>query len=75
MYQNCLKNLDEEIGVEVKAKILLHSLLEEDNHFNTMLLYKKSMIVFKDVSIALTDLEIQNKHRLKLWWANDGWWK
>lgn len=66
MYQNCLKNLDEEIGVEVKAKILLHSLLEEDNHFNTMLLYKKSMIVFKDVSIALTDLEIQNKHRLKL---------
>lgn len=75
MYQNCLKNLDEEIGVEVKAKILLHSLLEEDNHFNTMLLYKKSMIVFKDVSIALTDLEIQNKHRLKLWWADDGWWK
>lgn len=66
MYQNYLKNLDEEIGVEVKAKILLHSLLEEDNHFNTMLLYKKSMIVFKDVSIALTDLEIQNKHRLKL---------
>lgn len=66
MYQNCLKNLDEEIGVEVKAKILLHSLLEEDSHFNTMLLYKKSMIVFKDVSIALTDLEIQNKHHLKL---------
>ena len=67
-----LKNLDEDIKDEVKAMILLHSLPEEYSHFVTTLIYGKSVIVFKDVCTALTNLEIRNndkilnEHRLKL---------
>lgn len=42
MYQDYLKNLDEEIMNEVKAKIILYSLLEEYNHLVTILLYEKA---------------------------------
>ena len=55
-----LKNLDKDIKDEVKAMILLHSLLEEYSHFLTTLIYGKSVIVFKDVCTTLTNLEIQN---------------
>lgn len=42
MYQDYLKNLDDEIMNEVKAKIILYSLLEEYNHLVTILLYEKT---------------------------------
>ncbi|KAH9656605.1 hypothetical protein KPL70_022746 [Citrus sinensis] len=58
-----LKNLDEDIKDEVKAMILLHSLLEEYSHFVTTLIYGKSVIVFKDVCTTLTNLEIQNNDK------------
>ncbi|KAH9706402.1 hypothetical protein KPL70_012195 [Citrus sinensis] len=58
-----LKNLDENIKDEVKAMILLHSLPEEYSHFVTTLIYRKSVIVFKDVCIALTSLEIRNNDK------------
>ena len=58
-----LKNLDEDIKDEVKAMILLHSLPEEYRHFVTTLIYGKSMIIFKDVCTALTNLEIQNNNK------------
>ncbi|KAH9718032.1 Integrase catalytic domain-containing protein [Citrus sinensis] len=58
-----LKNLDEDIKDEVKAMILLHSLLEEYIHFVTTLIYGKSVIVFKDVCTALTSLEIRNNDK------------
>ena len=53
-----LKNLDEDIKDEVKVMILLHSLSEEHNYFMTILIYGKSVIVFKDVCTAMTNLEI-----------------
>ncbi|KAH9669162.1 Integrase catalytic domain-containing protein [Citrus sinensis] len=58
-----LKNLDEDIKDEVKAVILLYSLPEEYRHFVTTLIYGKSMIIFKDVCTALTNLEIQNNDK------------
>ncbi|KAH9688421.1 hypothetical protein KPL70_015118 [Citrus sinensis] len=58
-----LKNLDEDIKDEVKAMILLHSLLEEYSHFVTTLIYVKSVIVFKDVCTSLTSLEIRNNDK------------
>ncbi|KAH9725397.1 hypothetical protein KPL70_007865 [Citrus sinensis] len=58
-----LKNLDEDIKDEVKAMILLHSLPEKYDHFVTTLIYGKSVIVFKDICIALTSLEIQNNDK------------
>ena len=58
-----LKNLDEDIKDKVKVMILLHSLLEEYSHFATTLLYEKSVIIFEDVYIALTNLEIQNNDK------------
>ncbi|KAH9781794.1 Integrase catalytic domain-containing protein [Citrus sinensis] len=58
-----LKNLDEYIKDEVKAMILLHSLLEEYSHFVTTLIYGKIVIIFKDVCAALTNLEIQNNDK------------
>ncbi|KAH9753759.1 hypothetical protein KPL71_015193 [Citrus sinensis] len=58
-----LKNLDEDIKDEVKAMILLHSLPEEYSHFVTTLIYGKSVIVFKDVCTALTNLEIRNNDK------------
>ncbi|KAH9668753.1 retrovirus-related pol polyprotein from transposon TNT 1-94-like protein [Citrus sinensis] len=58
-----LKNLDEDIKDEVKAMILLHSLPEEYSHFVTTLIYRKSVIVFKDVCTALTSLEIRNNDK------------
>ena len=58
-----LKNLDEDIKDQVKVMILLHSLLEEYNHFVTTLINGKSVIVFKDVCIALTSLEIWNNDK------------
>ena len=58
-----LKNLDEDIKDEVKAIILLHSLLEEYSHFVTTLIYRKSVIIFKDVYTALTSLEIRNNDK------------
>ena len=58
-----LKNLDEDIKDEVKAIIRLHSLPEEYNHFMITLIYEKSVIVFKDVCIALTNLEIRNNDK------------
>ncbi|KAH9666242.1 Integrase catalytic domain-containing protein [Citrus sinensis] len=58
-----LKNLNEDIKDEVKAMILLHSLLEEYSHFVTTLIYGKSEIVFKDVCTALTSLEIRNNDK------------
>ncbi|KAH9783426.1 hypothetical protein KPL71_009306 [Citrus sinensis] len=58
-----LKNLDEDIKDEVKAMILLHSLLEEYSHFVTTLIYGKSVIVFKDVCTTLTSLEIRNNDK------------
>ena len=62
-----MKNLDEDIKDEVKAMILLHLLPKEYNHYVTTLLYGKSVIIFKDVSTVLTNLEIQNndKHSKK----------
>ena len=58
-----LKNLDEHIKDEVKAMIRLHLLLEEYSHFVTILIYEKSVIIFKDVCITLTNLEIQNNDK------------
>ncbi|KAH9727035.1 Integrase catalytic domain-containing protein [Citrus sinensis] len=58
-----LKNLDEDIKDEVKAMILLHSLLEEYSYFVTTLIYGKSVIIFKDVCTALTSLEIRNNDK------------
>ncbi|KAH9793742.1 Integrase catalytic domain-containing protein [Citrus sinensis] len=58
-----LKNLDEDIKDEVKAMILLHSLPEEYSHFVTTLIYRKSVIIFKDVCTTLTNLEIQNNNK------------
>ncbi|KAH9780058.1 retrovirus-related pol polyprotein from transposon TNT 1-94-like protein [Citrus sinensis] len=58
-----LKNLDEDIKDEVKAMILLHSLLDEYSHFVTTLIYGKSVIIFKDVCKALPNLEIQNNNK------------
>ena len=58
-----LKNLDEDIKDEVKAMILLHSLLEEYSHFVTTLIYGKSVIIFKYVCIVLTNLKIQNNDK------------
>ena len=55
-----LKNLDEDIKDEVNVIIMLHSLLEEYNHFVTTLIYGKNVIIFKDVCITLTNLEIRN---------------
>ncbi|KAH9782717.1 Integrase catalytic domain-containing protein [Citrus sinensis] len=57
------KNLDEDIKDEVNAMILLHSLPEEYSHFVTTLIYGKSVIVFKDVCTALTNLEIRNNNK------------
>ena len=68
-----LKNFDEAIKDEVNAMILLRSLPDEYNYFVTTLIYGKSVIVFEDVCIALTSLEIRkmikilNEHRLNLW--------
>ena len=42
-----LKNLDEDIKDEVKAMIMLHSLLEEYNHFVTTLIYGKMCDCFQ----------------------------
>ncbi|KAH9648687.1 hypothetical protein KPL70_025692 [Citrus sinensis] len=58
-----LKNLDEDIKDKVKVIILLHSLLEEYSHFVTTLIYGKSVIIFKDVCITLTNLEIRNNDK------------
>ncbi|KAH9718140.1 hypothetical protein KPL71_022099 [Citrus sinensis] len=58
-----LKNLNEDIEDEVKAMILLHSLPEEYSHFVTTLIYGKSVIIFKDVCTALTNLEIRNNNK------------
>ena len=58
-----LKNLDEDIKDEVKAIILLHSLPEEYTNFVITLIYGKSVIVFKDICTALTNLEIQNNDK------------
>ncbi|KAH9685883.1 Integrase catalytic domain-containing protein [Citrus sinensis] len=58
-----LKNLDEDIKDEVKAMILLHSLLEEYNHFMTTLIYGKSVIIFNDVCTTLTNLKIRNNDK------------
>ena len=58
-----MKNLDEDIKDKVKAMILLQSLLKEYSHFVTTLLYGKSVIIFKDVFIVLTNLEIQNNDK------------
>ena len=55
-----LKNLDEDNKDEVKVMILLHSLSEEYSHFMTILIYRKSIIVFKDVCTILTNLKIRN---------------
>ena len=52
-----LKNLDEDIKDEIKVMILLHSLPEEYSHFVTTLIYRKSVIIFKDVCILLTNLK------------------
>ncbi|KAH9734322.1 hypothetical protein KPL71_017332 [Citrus sinensis] len=57
------QNLDEDIKDEVKAMILLHSLPEEYSHFMTTLIYRKSVIVFKDVCTTLTSLEIRNNDK------------
>ena len=58
-----LKNLDEDIKDEVKVMILLHSIPNEYNHFVTTLIYRKSVIVFKDVCTVLTNLEIRNNNK------------
>ncbi|KAH9782721.1 Integrase catalytic domain-containing protein [Citrus sinensis] len=58
-----LKNLDEDIKDEVKAMIMLHSLLEEYSYFVTTLIYGKSVIIFKDICTALTNLEIRNNNK------------
>ena len=58
-----LNNLDEDIKDEVKAMILLHSLPEKYNHFVTTLIYGKSVIVLKNVSTVLTNLEIRNNDK------------
>ncbi|KAH9685902.1 retrovirus-related pol polyprotein from transposon TNT 1-94-like protein [Citrus sinensis] len=58
-----LKNLDEDIKDEVKAMIMLHLLPEEYSHFETTLIYGKSVIVFKDVCTSLTNLEIRNNNK------------
>ncbi|KAH9762567.1 hypothetical protein KPL70_000851 [Citrus sinensis] len=58
-----LKNLDKDIKDEVKVMILLHSPQEEYSNFVTTLIYEKSAIVFKDICIALTSLEIRNNDK------------
>ena len=58
-----LKNFDEDIKDEVKAMIMLHSLPEEYSHFMTTLIYRKSMIIFKDVCTTLSNLEIWNNDK------------
>ncbi|KAH9717385.1 hypothetical protein KPL71_021793 [Citrus sinensis] len=58
-----LKNLDEDIKDEVKAMILLHAQPEEYSHFVTTLIYGKSVIIFKDICTALTNLEIWNNNK------------
>ena len=58
-----LKNLDEVIKDEVKTMILLYSLPEEYSHFMTALLYRKSVIIFKDICTIFTNLEILNNDK------------
>ena len=58
-----LKNLDKDIKDDGKAMILLHSLPCEYSHFVTTLIYKKSMIIFKDVCTSLTSFEIRNNNK------------
>ena len=53
-----LKNLDEDINDKVNAMILLHSLPKEYSYFVTTLIYRKYVIIFKDVCILLTNLKI-----------------
>lgn len=43
--------------------ILLYSLPEEYNHFVTTLIYRKNVIIFKDVCTTLTNLEIRNNDK------------
>lgn len=42
MYQDYLKNIDEENKHKVKAKILLRLAPKEYNHFVTILLYERT---------------------------------
>ena len=58
-----LKNLDEDIKDEFNVMIMLHSLPEEYSNFMTTLIYGKSVIIFKDVCTALTNLKIRNNDK------------
>lgn len=64
------KDNDKQIKVEVKGKILLHSLLEEYNHKQSLCDYIyacKSMNVFKNVGTILTNLKNQNNDKYFEW--------